>query len=269
MFIESSSSVKRLMSTTPPDQGPRQQRLARVKEIVDEDFERVAMAASPHDILGVAEHDPLHHINERFERYERFYRAENFQRLGDLELTRKALEIRRAMGRAIVDIRRQVQQRAPREEVKRRVGGLGTPVPEGATEDERALGDIYLRDGITYLHLGDIITANHCFERAALYDNTRAITMAYLGYVTYKRYLYDPRAVQEARSLLDRAAELDPMDPEVFVLRGRFFARLRDPEALEDAVEHVRHLDPVHPLLDKLERKLQSLDRELATVPSS
>lgn len=229
-------------------------RLERIREVVRDDYERIRLANSPYQILNVVDGESLEQIEDRYNRYERFYRAENFQRLGDIDLTRKALDIRRAIGRAIVEVRRS----GPRGGSNRVSRTHDTSIFEDS-HDRHALAEIYLNDGLTYLQLGELTEAGRFFRLSVDYDEMRAISLAYLGYVIQKQRSFDSSAVEEARDYLDRAAKLDPEDPDVFILRGRFFAKLQDVDNLAQTIVDIERIDPAHPTLDRLQRKLNRL----------
>ncbi len=230
-------------------------RLERVREIVLDDYTRIAQATSPFQILNVPEQELLDVVESRYDRYERFYRAENFQRLGDIDLTRKALEIRKSLGRAMDQVRRLQGHQASRDQSSSshdvRLFVLD--------EDKAAMADIYFRDALTYIHLGDLGEAYTLLRRSVDYLATRGIVLAYLGYVLFKKQGYEPTASDETRGLLDRAASLDSRDPDIFVLRARFFAKLGELEQLRAAISHIELIDPVHPMLDRLQRKARQL----------
>lgn len=230
-------------------------RLERIREIVMEDYQRIMQAATPFQILNVFETDSLEVVEGRFDKYERFYRAENFQRLGDIELTRKALDIRRALGRAIEQLRAVPQYRDKRDHQKITHDDSLFPFDE----NKAALGDIYFRDAMTFIQLGDLDEAYMFLKRSVDLDQRRALALAYLGYLTFKRRAFIANALDQARVLLDRAAAMDPEDCDIFVLRGRYFARLGELDALKQTINHIEALDPTHPMLDKLQKKVHSL----------
>ena len=237
------------------EQNDKAVRLARIREIVREDFARVQAASSPYQVLNVMDGEGMDEIEERYVRYERFYRAENFQRLGDIDLTRKALDIRRAIGRSIVDIRK----RGARARHPLTSSGVHDAAIFDGGEDRYALAEIYLRDGMAYLQLGEMNEAQRFLRLSVDYDPEGAMAMAYLGYVVHKQRSFDQEAVEEARRLLDRAAEISPHEPDIFVLRGRFFAKLEDTESLQATIDAIEKIDPAHHMLDRLQRKLNRL----------
>ena len=231
------------------------ERIQRIRQIVFEDYNRITHASNPFDVLNATASEKLEQLEERYERYERFYRAENFQRLGDIDLTRKALEIRRSLGRAVVDARNIIK-------AKGRAMGAKPAHDELLFEDADdllAMSEIYLRDGITYLQLGDINEARTLLSRSVKYNPNRGIALAYLGYVTFKRRHYDASSIDEARELLEQASTISPSDPDVFILRGRFFAKMKERTALRETILHIESINPAHPMLDRLQRRLHEL----------
>jgi hypothetical protein len=77
--------------------------------------------------------------------------------------------------------------------------------------------------------------------------------------MTFKRRAYVDNAIDEARQLLTEAASLSPDDCDVFVLRGRFFARMGDVKDLMETINQIEILEPAHPMLDRLQRKANQL----------
>ena len=254
------------------EQDEKGARIERIREIVKEDFDRVHGSRDPYDVLNVAVGETLQQIEERYQRYERFYRAENFQRLGDIDLTRKALDIRRALGKAIIKVRKKGARATPSSRGSH--GGATSPYHHAAAasaassstthdllleHDHRALSQLYLRDGMTFLQLGDLAESSALLRRALEYDSSSGVTLAYLGYVMHKHRPFEAKATLEARECLDRAAQLCPEDPDVYILRGRFFAKQRDAPSLQECIEQIERINPAHPMLDRLQKKLRTL----------
>ena len=231
------------------------ERIQRIRQIVYEDYNRISQASNPFEVLNASTNEKIEQLEERYERYERFYRAENFQRLGDIDLTRKALEIRRSLGRAVVDARNIIKAKG---RAKSPGDGHDELLFEDA-DDLLAMSELYLRDGITYLQLGDVNEARVLLSRSVKYNPSRGIALAYLGYVTFKRRHYDANSVDEARELLEQASSISPNDPDVFILRGRFFAKMKERSALRDTILHIESINPAHPMLDRLQRRLHEL----------
>lgn len=230
------------------DSGDKAVRIERLRSIVNEDYDRICATEDPFQILNLEPAAPWEEAAARYERYERFYRAENFQRLGDMDLTRKALDVRRAVGRAIVEIQSRVDDSADGSE------------PPSLTEidpDSRALGDIYYRDGLTYLRLGDLDASVDCLRRASEYDPARGIVLAYLAYTTYRRRPHDADGVEESRRNMVRATRMESHNADVHVLAARFFLKLGDVGPAIQSIERVRSLEPRHPKLGALEERLE------------
>lgn len=241
--------------TSPQNPSDRQSRFEKIHDIVMEDLSRIQQAATPFVILNSKEYEPIELIEERYEKYERFYRPENFQRLGDIELTQKALDIRRRLGHAIEEIRAIVQRRSTNENPSVSGDYAGLFV----TDDDRAMGSLYFRDALAYIQLGDLNEAYTLLQSAISYDETSGLAKAYLGYMTFKRRAYIDNAIEQARKLLAEAASLSPEDCDVFVLRGRFFARMGDVQDLMHTINQIEILNPAHPMLDRLQRKANQL----------
>ncbi len=222
-------------------------RIERLRAIVNEDHSRVADCDDPWIVLNLDRDAEWEAAAARYERYERFYRAENFQKLGDQELTRKALDVRRAVGRAIVEIQGAMESMSVDE-----TGALSDLDPSA-----RAMGDIYFRDGLTYLRLGDLDSALDCLQRAKEYDPTRGLLLAYYAYTLFRRRTTDPETVGEARTSMIQAAKMDPANPDVHVLVARFFLKIREVERAVRSIEMVRSIDPDHPKLEILDQRLQ------------
>ena len=241
---------------SPHRQDDRLARLEKIRDIVQEDFGRVLQAQNAYEVLNTTKAEDLHDIEERYHRYERFYRPENFQRLGDIDLTRKALDIRRAIGRAILDIR---QDKANRPATAAPHGQSHDASLFSLNEDKTAMADIYKRDGMTYLKLGDLGAAYQFFKTSVDLNSNDGLALAYLGYTLHKSKFFEPSAREDAQELLDRAAQINPNNPDIFILRGRFFARLKDIPNLHATIEHIEHIDPTHAMIDRLQRKLHHL----------
>jgi tetratricopeptide (TPR) repeat protein len=237
----------------PTSESEKAARLERIRSIVNEDFERIAATEDPFIILNLEPGTTWDEAASRYERYERFYRAENFQRLGDMDLTRKALDIRRAVGRAIVDVQSTLEEQASTDERK---NGVGLPEVD---PNSAALGEIYFKDGLTYLKLGDLEMACECFRRACDYDPSQGLPLGYLSYTNFRRRMNEPEVVDETRKSLTQAARMDPRNADVFVLIARFHMKLNEKADARDAIEKVEAIAPDHPKLDRLYERLERL----------
>lgn len=244
------------MNTDPADKAAR---LDRIRAIVNEDFERITGTDDPFVVLNLPRDTDWEEASARYERYERFYRAENFQRLGDVDLTRKALDIRRAVGRAIVEVQGVLDSLNDESEVPSESNtGMLKLDPNSI-----ALGDIYFRDGLTYLKLGDVENAQECFRTGCDYDPTRGILLAYLSYTTLRRRINEPDVVEEQRRNLYQATRVDPRNADIWVLVARMHIKLGEKDDAVMAIEKVANIDPKHPKLEKL-RRHSDIDNSLA-----
>jgi tetratricopeptide (TPR) repeat protein len=231
------------------DTGDKGVRIERLRSIVNEDYARISKTDDPFVVLNLAPGSRWDEAAARYERYERFYRAENFQRLGDMDLTRKALDVRRAVGRSIVEIQGMLEGN---ENVFEEPTALTELDP-----NSRALGDIYYRDGLTYLRLGDVDSAIDCLRRASEYDPTRGIILAYLAYTTFRRRMKSPDVVKESERSMAQAVRMEPDNPDVHVLAARFWLKLREVDKAFDHIRTVEKLEPDHPKLKSLYRRLE------------
>lgn len=236
---------------------PKEERIERVRGIVSEDFARISSGDDPFTILNLSREATLEEAKERYERYEKFYRAENFQRLGDMDLTRKALHIRRAIGRAMVTIQGELVNApsAPNSDPSK-----SQPVIPEVDADCAALSDIYFRDGLTYLKLRDLNSAVDCLQRAVDYDPGRGDVLAYYAYARFKLRHNDPRVTKESREQLERAARMNPHNIDIFLLRTRYGINTEDPAFARDALSAVKKIRPEHPKIPKLERRLARIE---------
>jgi tetratricopeptide (TPR) repeat protein len=233
------------------------ERSSKIRSMVRSDYERISNSSDPFVILNLSEEASLEEVRSRYARYEKFYRAENFQRFGDMDLTRKALDVRRAIGRAMATIESKLAQ----------ASGPGDPsdddflstLPE-VDDDCAALGDIYFRDGLTYLKLRDLNAAEECLQRAVDYDPSRGIILAYLSYTQFKLRRNDPSVVDESRWSLQRAARMEPDNAEVYVLLTRFGINAEEADLASEAIAQLEELRPNHPRLDKLKKRLSRLN---------
>ncbi|RVU48793.1 hypothetical protein EA187_05015 [Lujinxingia sediminis] len=236
----------------PDESDDRASRLGRIQTIVHEDFERIQSTADPYVVLNLAPGSDIDEVRSRYERYERFYRAENFQRLGDMDLTRKALDIRRAIGRAVVEI--QSRQQPALQQNQKAASPSRAEVP-GVEPDAAAMGDIYFRDGLTYLRLGDFNAANDVLTRAVTYDPSRGIILANLAYTRFKLDPTSREMVDETARLLTQAMSMEPDNPEVFVICARFAINTQNHAMSRRAIDRLEALKPDHPRLERLRRR--------------
>lgn len=231
------------------DSGDNAVRIERLRSIVNEDYERISKTEDPFVVLNLDSSADWDAAAARYERYERFYRAENFQRLGDMDLTRKALDVRRAVGRSIVEIQGILEGNVADIEEPASLSDLDP--------NSRALGDIYYRDGLTYLRLGDVDAAVDCLKRASEYDPARGIILAYLAYTTFRRRMKDPEIVAESKRSMAQAVRMEPNNADVHVLVARFYLKLQQADEALHHIKQVEELEPDHPKLDSLHKRLE------------
>jgi tetratricopeptide (TPR) repeat protein len=231
--------------------------LEQVRQIVQTDYDRIQGAEDPWTVLNLSPDDDPETVTERYERYEQFYRAENFKRFGDKELTRKALEIRKWISRAVIDM--QAKRSGATGGVEREIGAESADLPATVGPDAAALADIYFRDGITYLRLDDVDSALRCFQRSLDHDPGGGETLAYHAYALFRKSPEDDTVVEECRESLRTAAMIESNNPQVHLLIVRFGLQAREFVLAEEALERVKQISSKHPDIPKLQRKLDEL----------
>lgn len=218
----------------------------KIRRVVDRDYDRVTEADQPWSVLGLEPGVSATKINQRFERYEQFYRAENFKRFDDNDLTRKALEIRKMISRAVVEL-----QAADQGEDS---VGDGSPALQSIDPDSQALADIYFRDGITWMKLDDLEAAVDCFQRSMDHDPSKGETLAYHAFASYQQAPDDEEVVAESRESFRTASMIGSDNPEVHVLQARFALETNNAEMAEQAIENLRSVEPGHSAIGELRR---------------
>jgi len=226
-------------------------RAEKVQKVVDDDYERVVEADGPWTVLGLEVGASPEEVNAQFERYEQFYRAENFKRFDDNDLTRKALEIRKLVSRAVVEL-----QAMSRDEGE---SPGSSPSLQSIDSDAQALAGIYFRDGISWLKLDDVETAIDCFQRSMDLDPSSGLTLAYHAYAQFRQSPNDSSVVLQSRESFRTAAIIEPDDPQIHVLKARFALQTHNPEMAEEAIKRVRLLEPTHPAISELRRLYDEL----------
>ena len=227
-----------------------------IREKVEVDYHRIAHATDPYLVLNLNRGATVAEVREQYAEYEAFYRVDNFHQFADVELTRRALDIRRALGRAMVAINNNQKYSAMHPSVS--LEGIEGEMPQ-VDADFAALGDIYFRDGLTYLKLRDLNSAEDCLQRAIDYDPTRGIILAYLSYARYKLRNHDPAVVVECGRQLARAALMEPDNAEIQILTVRYGLNIEDRELADAAIARVEELRPGHPKLAGLKARLARL----------
>lgn len=226
-------------------------RAEKVRTVVENDHERIMDADDPWTVLGLGEGASAEEVNAEFERYEQFYRAENFKRFDDKDLTRKALEIRKLVSRAVVELQARNQKGGP--------SAKSSPSLRSIDPDAHALADIYFRDGISWMKLDDLEAAIDCFQRSMDLDPSSGVTLAYHAYARFRQAPNDGDVVRECRESFRTAAIIEPDDPQVHVLKSRFALQTHNPEMARKGIERVRALEPTHPAIGELRRLYDEL----------
>lgn len=234
----------------------KNERVAEIRAMVDADFERISQTQDPYRILNLATQTDIATARARFERYERFYRIDNFHRFEDPELTRRAQEIRRAVSRAMVEINKRHNAGIHARRASQNLADFVLPLPD---QDCVPLGDIYFRDGLTYLKLGDLHAAEDCLQRAVDHDPSRGILLAYLSYARFKLRNNDPSVVLECLEDVRKAARMEPENVEIFVIMARYGINIEDIAVAQAGVSGVEVLRPEHPKLAQLRERLAEL----------
>lgn len=231
-----------------------------IRAMIQADFERISQTRDPYRTLNLAPSADIGQVRARYERYEKFYRVDNFHRFNDPDLTRRALDIRRALSQAMVAINARQNTTSDVGRSWQNLPGISIPQPD---QDCVPLGDIYFRDGLTYLKLRDLNSAEDCLQRAVDHDPSRGILVAYLSYARFKLRNNDPVVVEECRKNMRRAADMDPDNAEIFVLLTRFAINVEDLELGKEAISRVGELRAEHPKLARLHARLSKLSTAL------
>lgn len=241
--------------STSNEQANNGDRTAKIRSMVAEDYERISSADDPFVVLNLSRDASVDEVRSRYARYEKFYRAENFQRFGDMDLTRKALDIRRAIGRAMVSIQGSLQE----ESEESGPDDSSASVLPDVDPDCAAMGDILFRDGLTFLKLRDLNSAEACLQRAIDYDPSRGLILAYLAYTRFKLRANDPTVINDSLEMLERAVDMEPDNADIHVLMARFGLNTKNKELTRQSLDQVKDLRPNHPKLKKLEKRFSRL----------
>jgi tetratricopeptide (TPR) repeat protein len=235
----------------PPDIDDAQ--IDKIRRVVARDHKRMTGTDDPWKVLGLSRDATSSQINQRFERYEEFYRADNFERFDDKELTKQALEVRKRVSRAVVEL-----QAADQTD-----GGVSSEharVLQSIDPDSQALADIYFRDGIAWMKLEDLDSAIACFQRSMDHDPGRGVPLAYHSFARFEREPDNAEIIAECRESFRTAAMIEPSNPEIHVLRARFAIRSGHREMAQKSIRKVRDLEPGHPAVGELRRMYDEMD---------
>jgi DNA-binding response OmpR family regulator len=228
----------------PEAKGDGQDQLRRIYDVVLRDFRRIQEVSNPYEALCVSRTEPVDVIRRRYERFERFYRPENFQRIGDSKLYSLAVEIRQALARAMAEI-----------ENSSALSGLGerpsTGVSFGPTSswfeppsNNHPLAQILFNDGLTYLRLGDFLEADLHFRRAVDEAGANGMFDAYIVWTAYLKANRSVDAAGTARLALEKLVERYPGEDTAY----HFLAHIhRELGHLEHAVSYYRKAAELNP----------------------
>lgn len=250
------------MTDSSQASGPEQnvkdgEEIEQVREIVEKDYRRIQQADDPWTILNLSPEDDPQKVTERYERYEQFYRVENFKRFNDKELTRKALEIRKMISRAVIDM--QAKRSGATGGIDRDIPGDSTDFPSAVGPDAAALADIYFRDGITYLRLDDLESALRCFQRSLDHDPGAGETLAYHAYALFQKSPDDDNVLEECRESLRTAAMIESENPQIRLLLTRFGIEAGELDLAQSALDDVQRISPRHPDIPDLQQRIDAL----------
>ncbi len=242
----------RVAMTRYDDTDERNHRLSGIKRIVQEDYERIRNTEDPYITLNLRPDASLSQVGSRFNRYERFYREENFQRLGDEELTAHVIEIRRSIERAMIEIQTLF---GPESEQDNSNYYVFSGARE-ATADNLAFCDVYFRDGLTYLRLGDFDSAGEFFKKARRHNPDRGLLVAHIAYLDYKRDSDNPKAVEDASKAFEKAISLDTENVDIYILQARFALASSQNALAVASIARIEAIEPNHPWLSRLKPRV-------------
>jgi tetratricopeptide (TPR) repeat protein len=240
----------------PSDSDSSRHNRDQLRQLVERDYARAESAEDAWEVLGVVRGASQEEVTARYEEYDQLYRADNLEKLDDNDLTRKALELRKMISRAIVEIQTQ-QDQGHHEEF----GGQdeSTGVVASIDPDSLAMADIYFRDGLGWLKLQDYESAVDCFQRSLDHDPSQGVTLAYHTYAQFKRDPENPSVVEDCRDSFETAVSMEPDDVEIRILQARFGLETQQFAVARNAIERAESLKPNHSEVRELRRLYDDL----------
>ncbi|OIP37717.1 MAG: hypothetical protein AUK47_13085 [Deltaproteobacteria bacterium CG2_30_63_29] len=219
------------------------EQLRRIYDVVLRDYRRVLDRTSPFEVLRVSSNDNLDVIRRRYERFERFYRPENFQRLGDSKLYQLAIEIRQALARAMAEIEAGVSSSPGISNMNANVSfGRGLSWFEPETSDP--LAQIFFNDGLTYLRISDFEESASHFQRSIELEPQNGMFKTYLVWTAFLKGDRTQQAAETARRDLEELLLAYPEEDTVY----HFLAHIHREEGnLELAVSFYRKAAEINP----------------------
>ncbi len=206
------------------------QKFGRIRQMVKEDHARVARASNAYAVLGLAEGSGTAEVTARFQRFCRFYRPENFERIGDEELLGTVRELLAAFRNAATEVLGKVPMELPMSQDKRKTQTTG----RATSEDEKVLAEVFFADGSTYLKLKDLKEAVAHFKRCTTLVPDNPKYLAYDGWATYKAGKDDAAKVAQAKQTLLSVLKLDSRNDRALFFLGCLY---EDAGRLERAVD--------------------------------
>ena len=206
-------SRKRFRTTSIGDSG---RKFERIRQMVEEDQGRIVRAKSPYQVLGLAEGSGTTEVTARFQRFSRFYRPENFERIGDDELVSTARELLAAFRNAATEILGKAPAEIPLSQDRKSSPSVSRKI----SADEQVLADVFFDDGSTYLKLGDIGGALAQFNRSTKLAPDNPRYLAYAGWCTYQANRDNPTGVSEAKQTLLSVLKLDSRNDRALYFLG-------------------------------------------------
>jgi tetratricopeptide (TPR) repeat protein len=213
--------------------------------MVLKDYRRVIEATNPYDILRVTRHEAISLIRRRYEQFERFYRLDNFSRLGDDKLYKLAIEIRQAMARAMVEIEASAALgRAPGDDVNSGFSKQTWSAVEGASHVDDPLAQIFFSDGLTYLRISDYPEAVAHFQRAIERVPNKASVKTHLIWAEFLRDGRSRESAKAAKQSLEGMLSQHPNEDSIY----QFLAHIsREEGDLDRAVTYYRKAAELNP----------------------
>lgn len=250
------ATTRRRIDMAPSDSDSSRHNRDQLRQLVERDYARAESAEDAWEVLGVVRGASQEEVTARYEEYDQLYRADNLEKLDDNDLTRKALELRKMISRAIVEIQTQ-QDQGHHEEF----GGQdeSTGVVASIDPDSLAMADIYFRDGLGWLKLQDYESAVDCFQRSLDHDPSQGVTLAYHTYAQFKRDPENPSVVEDCRDSFETAVSMEPDDVEIRILQARFGLETQQFAVARNAIERAESLKPNHSEVRELRRLYDDL----------
>ena len=218
---------RKFMTTGLGDSG---RKFERIRQMVEEDQSRVTRSRSPYQMLGLAEGSGTTEVTARFQRFSRFYRPENFERIGDDELVATARELLAAFRNAATEILGKAPAELPLSQDRK----SNPSVSQKISADEQVLAEVFFDDGSTYLKLGDVQGALAHFKRSTRLVPDSARYLAYTGWCTYQADKKNPTGVSEAKQTLLSVLKLDSRNDRALYFLGCLY---EDSGRLDRAVD--------------------------------